>query len=82
MMPSEHDNINQHSRSNKSTTDMVHGREHLRVIDLGSNSVYRGLAVFDLAITFFVRSFIDKPKESNSMEHQLLVVMQRIDISL
>jgi hypothetical protein len=55
---------------------MVHGREHLRVTDLGSNSVYRGPVVFDLAITFFVRFFIDKPKESNSIKHQLLVVMQ------
>jgi hypothetical protein len=37
--------------------------------------VYSGLMLFDLVITFLVvRSFTDKPKESNSIEHQLSVV--------
>jgi hypothetical protein len=55
-------------------TDMAHGEERLEV---GRRSVYNGPVLFDLAITFLVvRSFIDKPKGSNSIEHQLSVVKQ------
>jgi hypothetical protein len=48
----------------------VHG-----VVDLGRRSVYSGLVLFDLTITFRVeRSFTDRPNGSNSIEHQLSVV--------
>jgi hypothetical protein len=54
------------------TIDKAHGEERLEV---GRRSVYSGPMLFDQAITFLVvRSFIDKPKESNSIEHQLSVV--------
>jgi hypothetical protein len=44
-------------------------------VDPGSHSVYNRLMLFDLMIMFRVeRSFTDKPKWSNSIEHQLLVV--------
>jgi hypothetical protein len=37
--------------------------------------VYSGLVLFDIAILFLiVRSFTDKLKEANSIEHQLSVV--------
>jgi formate-dependent phosphoribosylglycinamide formyltransferase (GAR transformylase) len=37
--------------------------------------MYSGPVLFNFMITFLVvRSFTDKPNESNSIEHQLLVV--------
>jgi hypothetical protein len=43
--------------------------------ELGRHIVYSRPVLFDLTITFLVvRSFIDKPNGSNSMEHQLSVV--------
>jgi hypothetical protein len=48
------------------------------VKELGRRIVYSGPLLFDLTITFLVvRSFIDKPNGSNSMEHQLSVVKRR-----
>jgi hypothetical protein len=45
------------------------------VKELGRRIVYNGPVLFNLTITFLVvRSFIDKPNRSNSMEHQLSVV--------
>jgi hypothetical protein len=45
------------------------------VVDLGRRSVYSGPVLFDLKITFHVvRSFIEKPNKSNSIDHQLSVV--------
>jgi hypothetical protein len=45
------------------------------VRDPGRRIVYSGPMFFDLTVTFLVvRSFTDKPNESNSMEHQLSVV--------
>jgi hypothetical protein len=45
------------------------------VVDPGRRSVYSGPVLFDLKITFHVvRSFIEKPNESNSIDHQLSVV--------
>jgi hypothetical protein len=42
--------------------------------------MYRGPELLHLVITFCVeRSFTERPNESNSMEHQLSVVKQRID---
>jgi hypothetical protein len=53
------------------------------VKELGRRIVYSGLVLFDLMITFLVvRSFIDKPNESNSIEHQLSVVKRRIESKL
>jgi formate-dependent phosphoribosylglycinamide formyltransferase (GAR transformylase) len=47
------------------------------VRDPGRRIVYNGLVLFDLTITFLVvRSFTDKPNESNFIEHQLLMVKQ------
>jgi hypothetical protein len=56
--------------------DMAHGEVRLEAVELGRRSeYYSGLVLFDLAITFLVvRSFTDKPKGSNSIEHQLSVV--------
>jgi uncharacterized membrane protein YqjE len=55
--------------------EMVHDEVRLKAVELGRQSVYSGAVLFDLAITFMVvRSFIDKPKGSNSIEHQLSVV--------
>jgi hypothetical protein len=49
-------------------------------VDPGSRSVYSGSVLFDLTITFRVeRFFTDKPKWSNSIEHQLSVVKQRTE---
>jgi hypothetical protein len=60
--------------------DMVHGEVRLEVVELGRRSVYSGQMLFDLVITFLiVRSFTDKPKGSNSIEHQLSVVKQRTE---
>jgi hypothetical protein len=54
---------------------MAHCEVWPEVVDLRRQSVYSGLMLFDLVITFLVvRSFTDKPKESNSIEHQLSVV--------
>jgi hypothetical protein len=48
------------------------------VVNPGIRSVYSGLVLFDLTITFWVeRSFTDKPNGSNSIEHQLTVVKRR-----
>jgi hypothetical protein len=42
---------------------------------VGRQMVYNGLEVLHLVITFLVaRSLKDRPKGSNSIEHQLLVV--------
>jgi hypothetical protein len=50
----------------------------LEAVELRRQSVYSGPVLFDIAIMFLVvRSFIDKPKGSNSVEHQLLVVKRR-----
>jgi hypothetical protein len=55
--------------------DMAHGEVQLEAVELRRQSMYSGLVLFDLAITFLaVRSFTDKPKGSNSIEHQLSVV--------
>jgi hypothetical protein len=52
----------------------------LEVVELRRQSVYSGPVLFDLPITFLiVRSFTDKPKGSNSIEHQLLVVKRRTE---
>jgi hypothetical protein len=50
--------------------DMAHGEVRLEAVELGRRSVYSGPVLFDLAITFLVvRSFTDKPKGSNNIEH-------------
>jgi hypothetical protein len=50
------------------------------VMDPGRHIMYNGLKLFNLTITFLVvRSFIDKPKGSNSIKHQLLVVKRRTE---
>jgi hypothetical protein len=55
--------------------DKPHGEVRLEEVELGRRSMYSGPVLFDLAITFLVvRSFIDKPKGSNFIEHQLSVV--------
>jgi hypothetical protein len=55
--------------------DMAHGEVRLEAVELGRRSVYSGPVLFDLAITFLVvRSFTDKLKGSNFIEHQLSVV--------
>jgi hypothetical protein len=55
--------------------DVAHSEVQLEAVELGRRSVYSGPVLCDLAITFLVvRSFIDKPKGSNSIEHQLSVV--------
>jgi hypothetical protein len=44
---------------------MAHGEVQLEAVELGRRSVYSGLVLFDLAITFLVvRSITDKPKGS------------------
>jgi hypothetical protein len=51
-------------------TDMAHGEVRLEAVELGRRSVYSGPMLFDLTITFLVvRSFTNKSKESNSIEH-------------
>jgi hypothetical protein len=60
--------------------DMAHGEVWLEAVELGRRSVYSGSVLFDLAITFLVvRSFINKPKGPNSIEHQLSVVKRRTE---
>jgi hypothetical protein len=60
--------------------DMAHGEVQLEAVELGRRNVYSGPMLFDLAITFLVvRSFTDKPKGSNSIEHQLSVVNRRTE---
>jgi hypothetical protein len=60
--------------------DMAHGEVRLEAVELGRQSVYSGPVLFDLAIMFLlVRSFTDKQKGSNSMEHQLSVVKRRTE---
>jgi hypothetical protein len=55
--------------------DMAHGEVRLEAVELGKRSVYNESVLFDLAITFLVvRSFTDKSKGSNSIEHKLSVV--------
>jgi hypothetical protein len=55
--------------------DMAHDEVRLEAVELGRRSVYSGPVLFDLAITFLVvRSFTDKLKGSNFIEHQLSVV--------
>jgi hypothetical protein len=55
--------------------DMAHGEVQLEAVELGRRSVYSGPVLLDLAITFLVvKSFTDKPKGSNSIEHKLSVV--------
>jgi hypothetical protein len=50
------------------------------VVEPGRRIVYNGPTLFNLMITFrVVRSFRDKPKESNFIEHQLLVVKRRTE---
>jgi hypothetical protein len=50
-----------------------------KVADVGSGMVYRGPKLSYLMITLYVaRSFTDKPKGSNSIEQELLVVKQRM----
>jgi hypothetical protein len=52
--------------------DMAHGEVRLEAVELGRRNVYNGPMIFDLVITFLiVRSFTDKPKESNFIEDQL-----------
>jgi hypothetical protein len=52
--------------------DMVHGEVQLEAVELERQSVYSGPMLFNLAITFLiVRSFTDKPKRANSIEHKL-----------
>jgi hypothetical protein len=64
-------------------TDMTHDEVRLEAVELGRRSVYSGPVLFDMAITFLVvRSFTDKPKGSNSIEHQLSVVKRRIERKL
>jgi hypothetical protein len=53
------------------------------VRDPGRRIVYSGPVLFDLTVTFLVvRSFTDKPNESNSIEHQLSVVKRRTETRL
>jgi hypothetical protein len=60
--------------------DMAHGEVRLEVVELGRQSVYSRMVLFDLAIMFLVvRSFTDKPKWSNSIESQLSVVKRRTE---
>jgi hypothetical protein len=55
--------------------DIAHGEVWLKAVELRRQSVYSGPVLFDLAITFLVvRFFTDKPKWSNSIEHQLYMV--------
>jgi hypothetical protein len=55
--------------------DMAHGEARLEAVELRRRSMYSGPVLLDLAITFLVvRSFTDKPKGSNSIEHKLSVV--------
>jgi hypothetical protein len=59
-------------------TDMTHGEVWLEAVELGRRSMYSGLVLFDIAIMFLiVRSFTDKLKGANSIEHQLSVVKRR-----
>jgi hypothetical protein len=60
--------------------DMAHGEVRLEAVELGRRSVYCGPILFDLAIMFLVvRSFTDKSKGSNSIEHKLSVVQRRTE---
>jgi hypothetical protein len=60
--------------------DMAHGEVRLKAVELGRRSMYSGSVLFDLAITFLVvRSFKDKPKGSNSIEHQLSMVKRQTE---
>jgi hypothetical protein len=60
--------------------DMAHGEVRLEAVELRRRSVYSRSVLFDLAITFLVvRSFTDKPKGSNFIEHQLSVVKRRTE---
>jgi hypothetical protein len=60
--------------------DMAHDEVRLEAVELRRRSMYSGPVLFDLAITFLVvRSFTDKPKRSNSIEHQLSVVKRRTE---
>jgi hypothetical protein len=60
--------------------DMAHSEVRLEAVELGRQSVYSRPVLFDLAITFLVlRSFTDKPKGSNFIEHKLLVVKRRTE---
>jgi hypothetical protein len=53
------------------------------VVEPGRHIVCNGPVLFDLMITFWVvRSFTDKPKGPNSIEHQLLVVKRRTERKL
>jgi hypothetical protein len=55
--------------------DMTHGEVRLEAVELRQQSVYSGSVLFDLAIMFLVvRSFTNKLKGSNSIEHQLSVI--------
>jgi hypothetical protein len=59
---------------------MAHGEVRLDAVELGRRSMYNGSVLLDLAITFLVvRSFTDKPKGSNSIEHKLSVVKRRTE---
>jgi hypothetical protein len=67
-------------RRGTTMADMAHGEVQLEVVELRRRSVYSRLVLFDLAIMFLVvRSFTDKPKGSNSIEHQLSVVKRRTE---
>jgi hypothetical protein len=58
------------ARIRAAMADMVHDEVWLEAMELRRRSVYSGPVLFDLAITFLVvRSFTDKPKGSNSIEH-------------
>jgi hypothetical protein len=60
--------------------DMAHDEVRLEAVELRRRSMYSRPVLFDLAITFLVvRSFTDKSKESNSIEHQLSVVKRQTE---
>jgi hypothetical protein len=58
--------------------DMAHGEVQLEAVEHERRSMYIGPVLFDLAITcLVVRSFTDKPKGLNFIEHKLSVVKRR-----
>jgi hypothetical protein len=60
--------------------DMPHSEVRLEAVEHGRRSVYSGPVLFDRAITFLVvRSFTDKAKGSNSIEHKLSMVKRRTE---
>jgi hypothetical protein len=60
--------------------DIAHDEVWLEAVELRRQTMYNGPVLLDLAIMFLVlRSFADKPKGSNSIDHKLSVVKQRTE---